>query len=406
MICCTMLYIYPEKCDIRQRQKFIVLRCSPSNWLTMACSFGEQSPKLLSFTLCLLGRHASIFADKASNIFRGPVISLLRLNLYRSFAMSSQACEPCSRRKVRCDKQQPCSNCKRRKQDQCIYPEATPIDRIKKLESLVKSLGGDPSVEDSRPQKRVRTGPSPTETQDAQDARDTTEAERGQPIMLEQNGESYYVEMRAWHSHLGQEDNQPNGHNHDVLMSRPLISRTKPDALKGLMQTDYAIDLSSQHPTIQDANFLWDRFERNANPLIKIDFDWVLKQVRTSSTTLESRMILKDEEHTFVFCVYLMSVVSIPPEECERVLRRPKQALLSHYQAICEQALSRCNIFCITNTTLIRAIVLYTVGAHPLRYKRPAKSFSGRVYRETEHTEFVLTHGSHNTQRREARHTS
>lgn len=108
--------------------------------------------------------------------------------------MSSQACEPCSRRKVRCDKQQPCSNCKRRKQDQCIYPEAAPIDRIKRLESLVKSLGGDPNTENSRPAKRARTG-SLTEKQDTQDARDITEAERGQPIMLEQNGESYYVEM-------------------------------------------------------------------------------------------------------------------------------------------------------------------------------------------------------------------
>jgi hypothetical protein len=109
--------------------------------------------------------------------------------------MSSQACEPCSRRKVRCDKQQPCSNCKRRKQDQCIYPEATPIDRIKKLESLVKSLGGDPNIEENRAPKRARTGSSPVEQQDAQNARDTTEAERGQPIMLDQNGESYYVEM-------------------------------------------------------------------------------------------------------------------------------------------------------------------------------------------------------------------
>jgi len=271
--------------------------------------------------------------------------------------MSSQACEPCSRRKVRCDKQQPCSNCKRRKQDQCIYPEATPTDRIKKLESLVRNLGGDPNVEDGRPAKRVRTGPSPPEAQD--DARDTTEVERGQPIMLEQNGESYYVELRAWHSHIGQEDNQPNGHNHDVLMSRPLISRTKPDALKGLLRTDYASDLTSQHPTVQEANFLWEKFERNANPLIKIDFDSVLKQVRTTSTTPEGRIQLKDEDHAFVFCVYLMSVVSLPEEECARVLRQPKHVLLSHYQAICEQALSRSNIFCITNTTLIRAILLY-----------------------------------------------
>lgn len=281
--------------------------------------------------------------------------------------MSGQACEPCSRRKVRCDKQQPCSNCKRRKQDQCTYPEAQPIDRIKRLESLVRSLGGDPNDENSRPSKRIRTdsAPAPVRQQEAQDARNTTEAERGQPIMLEQDGQSYYVELRAWHSHLDQNDDyHQNEHDHDVLtslMSRPLVSRTKPDALKGLMRTDHAISLSSQHPSIQDANFLWDKFERNANPLMKIDFDWVLEKVRSQSTSSEGRTQLKDEDHAFVFCLYLMSIVTLPNQECLEVLHQPKQVLLSHYQAICEQALSRSNIFCITNVIVIKAILLYVV---------------------------------------------
>lgn len=172
----------------------------------------------------------------------------------------------------------------------------------------------------------------------------------------------YLRARRAWHSHIGQEDNQPNGHNHDVLMSRPLISRTKPDALRGLLQIDHAMDLPSQHPTIQDANFLWERFLRNANPLIKIDFDWALEKLRSTSTTPEGRVQLKDEEHAFVSSVFLMSVVSLSEEECAKFLGQPKEVLLSHYQTICEQAFSRSNIFCITTTTVIRAIVLYIVG--------------------------------------------
>ncbi|THW13509.1 hypothetical protein D6D24_06007 [Aureobasidium pullulans] len=223
--------------------------------------------------------------------------------------MSNQACEPCARRKVRCDKQQPCSNCKRRKQDQCTYPEAAPTDRVKRLESLVRSLGGDPNSDGSRTPKRARLGPSPVETQsNDRDAGASTESERGQPILVEQDGQSYYVEMRAWHSHLGLEVNQQNEVNHDVLMSRPLISRTKPDALQGLLRADYNINPALQHPSVQDANLLWDRFERNANPLIKIDFDWALKGLRATSTDIEGRTSLKDPEHTFLFCLYLMSI--------------------------------------------------------------------------------------------------
>ncbi|CAD0037216.1 unnamed protein product [Aureobasidium pullulans] len=142
-------------------------------------------------------------------------------------------------------------------------------------------------------------------------------------------------------------------------MSRPLISRTKPDALQGLLRADYNINLALQHPSVQDANFLWDRFERNANPLIKIDFDWALKGLRANSTDIEGRTSLKDPEHTFLFCLYLMSIVSIPEEECTKILHQPKQVLLSHYQAVCEQALSRSNIFCIADVIIIRALILY-----------------------------------------------
>ncbi|KAG9950962.1 hypothetical protein KCU85_g3246, partial [Aureobasidium melanogenum] len=182
--------------------------------------------------------------------------------------------------------------------------------------------------------------------------------------MLEQDGQPYYVELRAWHSHIDQNgDYRQIGHNHDVLMSRPLVSRTKPDAMKGLMRTDYIFSLSSQHPSIQDANFLWDKFERNANPLMKIDFEWALEQVRSKSTSFEDRTQLKDEDHAFIFCLYLMSIVTLPDQECIEVLHQPKEVLLSHYQAICEQALSRSNIFCITNIIVIKAIVLYIAAS-------------------------------------------
>lgn len=67
-------------------------------------------------------------------------------------------CIPCAKRKVRCDKLQPCSHCKRRKQDVCEYPVLGRSDdnpkRVEKLERYIRSLGGDPQdaeqVEESR----------------------------------------------------------------------------------------------------------------------------------------------------------------------------------------------------------------------------------------------------------------
>ena len=63
-------------------------------------------------------------------------------------ATKAQACLPCAKRKVRCDREEPCGNCKRRKNDQCTYNEVSPAERLKKLEALVRNLGGDPEAID------------------------------------------------------------------------------------------------------------------------------------------------------------------------------------------------------------------------------------------------------------------
>lgn len=92
--------------------------------------------------------------------------------------MRSQACEPCAKRKVRCDRSEPpCSNCKRRKNDTCIYPEVSPFERIKKLEEIVRSLGGDPD-------NGERSGGTPSfEGSHAQT-----------PVIVQQDGKGVYQE--------------------------------------------------------------------------------------------------------------------------------------------------------------------------------------------------------------------
>lgn len=62
--------------------------------------------------------------------------------------MKAQACLPCAKRKVRCDRKGPCSNCKRRKGDKCTYLDVSPNEHIKKLKTLVRDFGGDPGAID------------------------------------------------------------------------------------------------------------------------------------------------------------------------------------------------------------------------------------------------------------------
>ena len=81
-------------------------------------------------------------------------------DLYTSLNMHSGkkpvSCTPCAKRKVRCDKCQPCSHCKRRKGDVCVYPverangpDSRPeaySERMEKLELYIRRLGGDPQL--------------------------------------------------------------------------------------------------------------------------------------------------------------------------------------------------------------------------------------------------------------------
>jgi hypothetical protein len=102
----------------------------------------------------------------------------------------SQACRPCAKRKVRCDRLEPCSNCKRRKTDRCTYPASTPTDRIRQLESLVRELGGNPSNGQST--SPAENAPR-VETQHAGvDA--PIELRSNDPVILEEDGQIQYLE--------------------------------------------------------------------------------------------------------------------------------------------------------------------------------------------------------------------
>jgi hypothetical protein len=80
----------------------------------------------------------------------------------------AQACRPCAKRKVRCDKSLPCNHCKRRPTDRCIYStDSRPSVRVRQLEHRASSSPGGAVA-------------SPARSND--------------PMMLEEDGNVQYVE--------------------------------------------------------------------------------------------------------------------------------------------------------------------------------------------------------------------
>jgi hypothetical protein len=94
-----------------------------------------------------------------------------RHSLTPSFRSTPKACVNCRNRKVKCDRQLPCSTCKRWGIQNCVYPSPVRIsprpkraesqrknrdepdklllERLRKLEIMVKNFGGSVTTEDS-----------------------------------------------------------------------------------------------------------------------------------------------------------------------------------------------------------------------------------------------------------------
>ncbi|KAL8710246.1 MAG: hypothetical protein Q9220_005177 [cf. Caloplaca sp. 1 TL-2023] len=274
------------------------------------------------------------------------------------------SCQPCNKRKVRCDRGEPCSNCKRRKQDQCTYVDIPQTERIKQLEALVSSLGGtiehDPSPSYEQAKDELPSA-SP------RDANSDVRLQGGtNPVIVNENGNSVYLESSSWHSWNGKQLYSDD----DAHPRMPTLAITGPNALQSIFCQEPYIDVAIKHPTGQDSTTLWDIFIQRVHPLGKICFDREIAKFRAMSITRESLHKLTIQEHAFVFAVYLISVRSLSEDECMNLFQRSSTALFSDYQMLCEQALSRSGFFCATDITTIQASTLYiTAGIERMETK-------------------------------------
>ncbi|KAF2831472.1 hypothetical protein CC86DRAFT_463354 [Ophiobolus disseminans] len=270
-----------------------------------------------------------------------------------SIMTHAQACRPCAKRKVRCDKLEPCSNCKRRT-DRCVYPTEAPSNRIRELERLVQELGGTPKI-DSNPHNRTARN----ETGTNNDALSPAPGRSNDPMMLEVDGNVQYLESRAWHGWRGRLGND-EGHN--ANLQKPNTSRPRPHALVGSPVERGGHQKTSLEPVPQDrSTFLWDTFIKRVEPFMRVLFSWSLQELKAKST--EQHSSLSASEDALVSAIYYAATNSLLEEECQRATGLLQSALINEHQARCESALLRMDLLCITDFTTIRAIVFYVMAS-------------------------------------------
>ncbi|MCJ1435673.1 hypothetical protein MMC27_005048 [Xylographa pallens] len=298
--------------------------------------------------------------------------------------MNTQACQPCVKRKVRCDRKEPCSNCDRRKQDQCVYPELSPTERIKQLEALVRSLRGSSEHSTPNTHQQVKTNAASASSQ-VQQVQNVTggdvQLQRGaDPMIVKEDGVFAYLE--SWNGKIFESATALR--TNDGYPRTPVLSSTGFGALQSIICRDPHIDLARRHPAPQTATTLWDIFCRRVHPVVKISFDWEIELIRATSIAPNGPDGLSFQEHAFIFAVYLISVTSLSEDECSRLLGRPKSTLFSEFQILCEQALAGSNFLGASDITTMQASTMYIIAGLERFNTRSLWSLMGAVVRNAE----------------------
>jgi len=125
-----------------------------------------------------------------------------------------KACVVCRDRKIKCDRQLPCSNCTRWGNKDCVYPPAKRrprntnpakkkyepekllLERLQKLEIMVQKLGGN--ITNESPQQLRKLEESLGSSEALSDEPLPTSSEKGVGKLVTKNSKSSYISPAFW----------------------------------------------------------------------------------------------------------------------------------------------------------------------------------------------------------------
>lgn len=317
-----------------------------------------------------------------------------------------RSCTTCRRRKVRCDKKRPCSNCTKAGIE-CIFPgpgraprkarkppDTELLARLRRLEGVVQNLGAQVDDEDGA---AISTGVRPPSGSQSPIERDLVNnycdadpkrALPKRPLYKEfgrlviDEGRSRYVSNAFWAS-LGDEvglfvespSTAANGSQvaemRDILDAPSSEEDDYPSPEhswssssgnhEGFLfgYSSLSNGLSSFHPTPTQLFVLWEVYKENVDPVVKILHRPTAKNVLISASAGTEHLSRNTE--ALLFSIYYSSIISLTAAQCQSLLGEDKESLESKYRFAVEQALARAGFLNSQSLMLLQAFVLFLV---------------------------------------------
>ncbi|RYP65547.1 hypothetical protein DL769_006293 [Monosporascus sp. CRB-8-3] len=275
------------------------------------------------------------------------------------------ACVLCQTRKVKCDRQSPCSNCVKAKVS-CVPSTPAPArKRRRPHQDLQQRLARCEEL-----LSEYATAKQP-DTVDASQSPGDAWKPQGK-LVADHGGGVKFMDSLLWssiHDELHAMRQILDGDDKDDECSTPAESLS-PGHDPGLLTPGKpSLDLKELHPPPAHVFILWQKFLDRVNPLTKVIHVPTLQpMVAEAATNIDS--VPKNVE-ALLFSIYTMATVSLSDEECMTFLGYPKKDAVERFSMGARVALTRIDILKHYDLVILQALVLYMTSLSG-RYDRHA----------------------------------
>ncbi|KAK5207203.1 hypothetical protein LTR72_008945 [Exophiala xenobiotica] len=310
-----------------------------------------------------------------------------------SRAAPGRSCVACRRRKIRCDRKQPCSYCTKLNLS-CTYPgsdqdgkRARPqndlLSRLERVESSLQRLESKgPAVES--PHASEPASSSSHETGIARNRQRTPDPESGRLVLEE--GDTRYVTTSFWTDLDNADKDTAARVDHPTTTEIDSVPSAESTNEAGRYQgfifafSSESVDLHELHPIEGRIFTLWQVFLENVDPLVKlIHVPTIQRQILHASQNLAN---IPPTFESLMFSMYYAAVTSVQcADTCQMLFQEERQTSLDRYRFGTEQALAKADFMSNPNVPTLQALTLYLICARPSADKTYMWSMTGLLIR-------------------------
>ena len=360
----------------------------------------------------------------------------------------------CRKRKVKCDKTHPCSNCNRA-HIECVFPspgraprkarklaegrDKELLERLRRLEGVVKGMGVEVSATEkegskdtdsqsgAEPRARVGSGeamdghmdPNAVVVNEDEEQKSRAQryyhmppSDRGKWVEEQQQGrfenrfgrlvvnegKSRYINNSFWANLSNEvEDlkgilNQSSDDDDDASPpgSVPQVPGNHQGWVFGFSSQN--VDLLSLHPLPGQIQEYWETYKDRVDPLVKVLHIPTIEATVLSAASHLSNLSKGFE--TLLFAIYYGATTSLSASDCALKFGEEKSVLLARYRFAIEQALARASFLTTEEIIVLQAFVIFLICLRRNSDARVIWTLTGLVVRIAQ-TIGVHRDGSH-----------